>query len=86
MYKVNDEYAENCLELKHSYHKNIRFIVRLNVIIRCLKLIQTLLFIQNDCLAIAFKEKDVQHIKFLDLGEEIYDHQLVNFRTESLDM
>ena len=89
MYKVNDEYAGKTvseIEAQLS-QKNIRcFIVKIKRDNQVFKANTSTLIHTNDCLAIAFKEKDVQHIKFLDLGEEIYDPQLVNFRTESLDV
>lgn len=39
---------------------------------------------KNDHVAFAFKERDVEKINLLDIGQEISDYHLINFPTESL--
>ncbi len=89
MYKVNEHYAGRTvseIEAQLS-EENIRcFIIKVK---RDNQVFNATIGTQihaNDSLAIAFKEKEIQQIKLLDLGEEIFDYQLVNFRTETLDV
>lgn len=89
MYELNDKYAGcTVFEIEAQLcEKNIQcFIIKVKRDNQVFKAKKSTQLHANDCVAIAFKERDVRQIKLLDLGEEIFDHQLVNFRTESLEV
>ncbi len=89
MYEINDKYAGcTVFEIESQLcEKNIQcFIIKVKRDNQVFKAKKSTQLHANDCVAIAFKERDVRQIKLLDLGEEIFDHQLVNFRTESLEV
>lgn len=89
MYAINDKYAGCTVsEIEAQLcEENIQcFIIKIKRDNQVFKATTSTQLHVNDCVAIAFKEKDVQQIKLLDLGDEIFDHQLVNFRTESLEI
>lgn len=89
MYEINDKYAGcTVFEIESQLcEKNIQcFIIKVKRDNQVFKAKKSTQLHVNDCVAIAFKERDVRQIKLLDLGEEIFDHQLVNFRTESLEV
>ena len=89
MYEINDKYAGcTVFEIEAQLcEKNIQcFIIKVKRDNQVFKAKKSTQLHANDCVAIAFKERDVRQIKLLDLGEEIFDHQLVNFRTESLEV
>lgn len=89
MYEVNETYAlQTVSQIEDQLsNENIRcFIIKVKRDQQVFKAMKDTLIQPNDRIALMFKEKDVQQIKLLSLGEEIFDHQLVNFRTETLDI
>ena len=89
MYRINEEYEGHTIsEIEAQLtKKNIPcYIIRVKRNHQVFKATSETRIHPNDRIAIAFKEKDVQQIKLLNLGEEIFDDQLVNFRTESLEV
>lgn len=89
MYRVNEEYEGHTVsEIETQItKKNIPcYIIKVKRNYQVFKATSETRIHLNDCLAIAFKEKDVQQIKLLNLGEEIFDYQLVNFKTDSLEV
>ena len=89
MYQVNEEYVGHTVsEIETQLtKKNIPcYIIKVKRNHQVFKATSKTRIHPNDRIAIAFKEKDVQQIKLLNLGEEIFDGQLVNFRTELLEV
>lgn len=89
MYRVNEEYIGRTIsEIEAQLtEKNIPcYIIKVKRNEQVFKATSYTPIHSNDRIAIAFKEKDVQQIKLLNLGEEIFDYQLVNFRTESIEV
>ncbi len=86
-YIINDKYAGQTVTSveKQLTKDGIRlFLVRIKRENNMFKPSENEVLQKNDHVAFAFKERDVEKINLLDIGQEISDYHLINFPTESL--